>query len=535
MRAWFLRLSAGIATIALGICPAYSQSLPAAEAQAIPDSADLLERLNAAEQRIADLEAANGAATTSDTGIAAASDGTASEDASSEDHKSGETDDAASKQVDDLTKRLEDLQKEWDKHQEALKEASAEAAKKPTFEMGGRIHLDYWDFMQDSEGIEFFEHPDEDDPQYGTDPESRFEFRRVRLEFEGDVPDLMFWRMQLDFNEPREPQMKDVYLGWELPYNQSLIVGHHKRPLGLDHYNSSRFNVFAERPLAVEAFNQDTRRLGVSLNGYTDDRLFHWRQGIYESQQIQDEGGYVGDSLQLGWYGRVGSTPWYDETSGGRGYLHLGLAGAIARPDGDVTDADSNANQARFRTRPMARTDSRWLDTGAIDGAEWFEHVGVETVVNVGSVQFVGEYITAWVQRDATTPGTGPDTFFHGGYVYASYFLTGEHMPWDRETGTLDRVRPLENFFLIDKCSGGTGGGWGAWQLKARYDYLDLTDADVRGGVGNAVTFGMNWWWNPYARVQLDVSRGLIEQHRDVGGFDSGDYWLMGTRFAVDF
>jgi phosphate-selective porin OprO/OprP len=517
-----------------------------------PSVRELLNRLEAAERRIAELEEpgvpAAGTPSDDEPGRATVSGdedesgfgpgkGQPDNDGPAESEGEAEGEGNGDDEGESVTDRLDELRKEWDEYQSGLDEAKAEAAGKPTFDIGGRIHIDHWGFLDDSEGIGFLEHPLPSDPQYGADPESRFLFRRIRLEAEGDVPDLMFWRMQVDFNQPRDPQIKDVYLGWYLPYDNAVAVGNQKRPLGLDAINSSRFNVFMERPLAVEAFNQDARRLGIQLLGYSEDLLFNWRTGVYEQQDVQEAGAYIGDSLQLAWYGRLASTPWYDEASDGRGYLHLAVAGAVSSADGDVflSDADSNANQARFRTRPEARTDNRWLDTGPIDGATAFENLGLESVLNVGSVQFVGEYLTGWVQRDETTEGAGPDVFFHGGYVYASYFLTGEYMPWDRETGQLARVKPLENFFLIDRCTGGTGSGWGAWQVKARYDYLDLTDADVRGGVENNLTFGLNWWWNAYARLQFDVTRGLIEQHRRVGGYDSGDFWVAGTRFNIDF
>ena len=165
--------------------------------------------------------------------------------------------------------------------------------------------------------------------------------------------------------------------------------------------------------------------------------------------------------------------------------------------------------------------------------------MGLESVLNVGALQLTGEYLTTWVQRDASTPGTGPGTFFHGGYVYASYFLTGEYMPWDRTSGTLDRPHILENFFLVDRFCGerrGVAGGWGAWQVAARYSFVDLTDADIAGGVQNDVTLGLNWWWNSYARWQFNMTRGFTDQHRPVGpGLTGGDFLLAGVRFAVDF
>ena len=127
----------------------------------------------------------------------------------------------------------------------------------------------------------------------------------------------------------------------------------------------------------------------------------------------------------------------------------------------------------------------------------------------------------------------------HGYYFYAAYFLTGEHTPWERKSGTLGRVKPFENFFLVNRCCGGYGGGWGAWQIAARYSYGDFSDQDVFGGVGESFTFGMNWWWTPYSRVQFNYINGEIRDRLsgDPGNIPgtSGDYNVFGSRFMVDF
>lgn len=52
----------------------------------------------------------------------------------------------------------------------------------------------------------------------------------------------------------------------------------------------------------------------------------------------------------------------------------------------------------------------------------------------------------------------GPDLSFGGVYCYASYFLTGESMTWDRKSGQLGRVTPFENFFLVRTCDDCTDG-----------------------------------------------------------------------------
>ena len=175
------------------------------------------------------------------------------------------------------------------------------------------------------------------------------------------------------------------------------------------------------------------------------------------------------------------------------------------------------------------------LDTGEIAGAEWYEVLGLETMLNVGAFHLCGEYMCNWVQRDGTTAGTGPDLFFHGAYVQAAYMLTGEHVPYRRSRSTIGRIKPFENFFLVDRCSGGTGTGWGAWQVAARFSHLDLTDEDIRGGVEDNLTLALVWYLNSHASMQFNAIFGDIEQHEPVNGFTDGHFTALGTRLRIDF
>jgi phosphate-selective porin OprO/OprP len=443
-----------------------------------------------------------------------------------------------------VEKQLEELQQGFDKRLQELEDqlskqdkAREEAKKKPTFKLNGRIQLDHWSFPTNEPGIGYLEHPNASAANYGQDPEDRLLFRRIRLEMSGDIPQNMLWRMQVDFNDPSNPAFKDVYFGWSRDDEaRTFLVGNQKRPLGLDALDSSRYTVFAERPLINDAFVEGSRRVGACFYGYSADESVNWRYGVFNLEDISSSGSYVGDSLQLGGYGRLAATPWYDQANDGRNYYHCALAGAVARTDGNVFPGDSNQNEARFRSRPQAQTNTRWFDTGRIAGADAYEILATESRLNIGRFQLTGETMVNFLQRDATTPGTGSNLFFYGFYVYGSYFLTGEHMPYDRTTGTLERVKPYSNFFLFDRLRGcRDGGGWGAWQIAARYDYIDLTDNDITGGIGHHYTLGLNWHWNAYAKLQTNFILGDIRERGPIGGFDGGNYTIWGTRLMADF
>ena len=423
----------------------------------------------------------------------------------------------------DADERLKKLEKGFEKQGKSIEKFDAtlpglvhHGHKNPKIQFFGRIHLDYWAFPDADEGAAILE---------GEDPLDRVEFRRLRIGVKGDLNDNIFYKYEGEFAGGVASQYRDAFIGIkDLPRFNTVIIGNHKRPYGLDHLNSSRFNVFTERPLQVEAFNEDARRLGISSNGVSEDQAWNWRYGLWNQELTQDTVGWQGNHYQSEIAGRLANTAWYDESSGGRGYFHWAVSGSWGTADGGSPD-----NVNRYRTRPEARTASRFLDTGFIDGSEQNSLFGFESVFNVGAFQMVAEYQQAFVNRN---PTVGNDLNFGGGYIQAAYFFTGEHTPWNRKTGTIGRVKPYENFFSVRDGDGLRGNGLGAWQLAARYSYADLQDEDIIGGKGESFTLGLNWWWNPYSRLQANYIVGQTERSPLV---DNADYQIVGIRWMVDF
>ncbi len=396
--------------------------------------------------------------------------------------------------------------------------------------VNGRIHLDYWGFPEDSPGINTMETGDP-----ALDPQDRFINRRVRFGIRGNVPPgNMSYRVELEFSGTDQGQVRDVWLGWDdMLFFDTVRIGNQKRPYGLDHLNSSNFNIFMERPFMIAAGNEDNRRLGILSYGVSENKHFNWRYGAFNLEPIQNDNVIKGDDYQVEATGRIATTWWYDESSCGSRYGHL--AGSIT---GAFTDGNSAFNnQARFRSEPEARTDRPWLNTDRIVGAEAYQVFGLESVLNIGPLQLGGEVMNNWVQRE---DASGNDLHFFGGYMYISYFLTGEHIPWNRGLGILGRVTPHENFMFSDVCRGKGGRGLGAWQVAVRYSYADLNDDDIYGGIGESTTMALNWHWNSHARMQVNYIVGRIVDHRtalNAGGTAilSGDYQIVGTRFIIDF
>ncbi len=128
------------------------------------------------------------------------------------------------------------------------------------------------------------------------------------------------------------------------------------------------------------------------------------------------------------------------------------------------------------------------VDTGVLDGTSLVQTGGLESLWVRGPFSWQSEAMVCFV--DTSTVG---EAFFSGAYSQVGWFLTGEHRPYDRKAGAIDRVIPFQS---VSK----SGGGWGAWEVAARWSYIDVTDGAVLGGAMQNMTVGLNWYVNPYCK-----------------------------------
>ena len=85
--------------------------------------------------------------------------------------------------------------------------------------------------------------------------------------------------------------------------------------------------------------------------------------------------------------------------------------------------------------------------------------------------------------------------------------------------------------FSATKCTSFAVGGAGAFELTFRYDYTDLEDGDIRGGVQDMWTLGLNWHTTPSSRIVTN----LIYMDVEDGPLGSGTLLTFAMRFQVDY
>jgi phosphate-selective porin len=110
-------------------------------------------------------------------------------------------------------------------------------------------------------------------------------------------------------------------------------------------------------------------------------------------------------------------------------------------------------------------------------------------------------------------PGGPQNYLFNGGYVQLAYTLTGENRAYDKRGGTLAREYfgkqgPYENAWIVRDADGHFCWGKGAWEIAARYSYVNLNSGTgldrIQGGIMDGVTLGLNWYVNNNLNVMFD-------------------------------
>jgi phosphate-selective porin OprO/OprP len=116
--------------------------------------------------------------------------------------------------------------------------------------------------------------------------------------------------------------------------------------------------------------------------------------------------------------------------------------------------------------------------------------------------------IAEHVESRVDAPANG-DPRFHGSYLTASWVVTGESRPYIRSAGYAGGIVPTHRY--------------GAWELAARYGYVDLVDGSIDGGILSHWTFGVNWW----ASTQWKVGVSYGDANLDRGGIDDGNTKML--------
>ncbi|SNX59598.1 phosphate-selective porin OprO and OprP [Nitrosomonas ureae] len=413
------------------------------------------------------------------------------------------------------------------------------------------------------------------DPAFGSNTanelNSGMNIRRARLGVEGTFYRIWDYKFEFDFsrgNGSVGSGITDAFVRLNHTDALSYKIGSFKEPFSLEEAASNRFITFIERHMSVNSFvdNPNTYKTGIGANyavtrfqtglAFQTEPIGAWSAAStsVNANGNQSRNNGSGDT---GWegIGRVSGRPWMEDENK---FLHVGIsAGHTAvntqyRADGTMVGEGSNGGGGgmSFVAFPGTNVDrsnvlnTGNLSTGALNdpnrreissydryGAEaWFVHGPFSAQAeflrtNINGVGYDGEHLTGY-------------------YGFVSYFLTGESKAYHVRNGAANRIRPNRPFQW-------NGSGWGAFELAAGYDYIDMNSGVIRGGRADMVRFGFNWYPHSNVKFQANVIHMLdINTARTpitntdgysggagarTNGWNNGDLSAFLTQWTIDF
>ncbi|MFO0979430.1 MAG: porin [Planctomycetaceae bacterium] len=365
--------------------------------------------------------------------------------------------------------------------------------------------------------------------QYGQIQDGS-DFRRARLSAKGSVTELTNYFFQMDFGFIGRPTVTDVWVEQtKVPFFGNVRIGQWKQPFSLEVVSSFRYTTFMERSVLFQPFTP-FRHIAIGFYDYSEDLTNTWAASVFRTGQDQfggtlsSDGGY-GTAERLTWL-----PSWEDE---GKEYLHLGIGHFFNAPPADTVNFRTIPEFFVGANGPGAVGTSGQAVPGGQNGTPFFVatgniHVpyynvlGSELLWVNGPLSVQSEAMVNFVSNNNTT------AVLPGAYAQVGYFLTGEHRPYDRKAGAIDRVIPKSNLTFAGNCC---NPGLGAWEVAGRWSYLDLNDQAIRGGTIMDYTAGVNWYWNPYTKMVFNYVHSIS----DSPTFPESQTDLFGVRAQVDF
>jgi phosphate-selective porin OprO/OprP len=367
----------------------------------------------------------------------------------------------------------------------------------------------------------------------GTVPDlsSGTNFRRLQIGFVGTAFRDWAYNLTLDFagnGVEKSGYIYNAYVEYDGLKPFAIRIGAYTPPGGLEDQTGSGDLLFQERASAVDA--------GRNIAGAPSRSALSL---IYQQGDVFAALSYTGN--------KVGDTGAFDEQQavvGRAAWMAVNTPEFKWLLDADFTHLFKPADTVAG-TVPITTTRSpvsfsagaemvvdnnapKTVNTGGID-AKSVTVFGVESAAEYDALYVQGGWFHYGIERRNTAL---PDPAFHGWYALATWSLTGETHAFDAASASFRGLRPAKGL---------GNGGFGAWELKARYSYLDLDDdpltsaasGGVAGGVQNIWTAGTNWYPTNGIRFSLEYSN-LHTHHVNAPAADlSADEFSLRTQLSL--
>jgi phosphate-selective porin OprO and OprP len=331
----------------------------------------------------------------------------------------------------------------------------------------------------------------------GTLGKNQFLIRRARPIFTGTVFHDFDFNFTPDFggnSATATPVIYDAYLNYH--YNPAFQIegGRFKSPVGLEALQSDGYMVLNERSLASDLV--PNRDIGFMLHGDLFSGRASYAAGILDGapDYTTPTPAPLATDDDKAFAGRLFLQPFKTSDEDYLQGLGFGVGGSYEDDRGTAATSDLTGG---YKTDGQQTFFSYAAGVFA-NGVHW--RLSPQGYYYYGPLSVMGEYAVS--DQEVSSAARSADVRNTAWEGNVGWVLTGEN-------ATYNGVTPLHPFNLHD-------GGWGAWQIVARYSalYVDedafSTPTFATAGSANAArawAVGLNWYLNRDIRVNTSFSR----------------------------
>ncbi|WP_337244699.1 porin [Luteimonas sp. gir] len=322
------------------------------------------------------------------------------------------------------------------------------------------------------------------------------EMRQVRLGAEGTIGALGY-KIDVDFAD-NDVSIKDAYLSWDTRLGNlpaEFYLGNKLKDRAIDSSTTLTRTPFMERNAVASIGAPNSGYFGLGAQMKLIGQNWHYSLG-FTGDDIGNAGAQSDSQT-------VTTRAHWNPIKRAQGFVHLGGWAVYEEFGSDVTSINK-----------VPRIASSFNDNVRVSASS-IADVSRETIwgAELGGTWRSGWAFAEYAERTIASR-TADDVTQKATSVYAGWLLTGEKPGFSARSGVWGTTRVARPV---------TDGGIGAWELAARFDRMDFTDAR-RGGEGDAWTLGVNWYLNNWSRLMLNYVHWTTDnQVGSYRGPDSGN------------
>jgi len=355
---------------------------------------------------------------------------------------------------------------------------------------------------------------------------SGFDFRRIRPTIEGTVLGKYDFRFTPEFGEAKTANatstsgIVDAYIDARFDPSLKLRAGKFKPFVGLERLQGGADIKFIERSYVSNNILPN-RDLGIAIHGDVFAGNLNYAVGIYNGVVDGGDNSTNKDTnVDKEYSARIFTTPFKDSDSAFSG-LGFGLAGTYGNSKGTTTVGSITgiSGLPSYKTAGQQSSFFTYAAGTIADGAR--ERIAPQAYYYYGPLGVIAEYARV---SQAVSNGTSSEKLGNDAWqIAASYFLTGED-------AAFKGVKPKQVF-------SNNGGGWGAWELVARYQENNIDHAafnTAASGAGlryanprtnakaaKSWAAGVNWYLNQNVKVVLNYEQTSFDGGGEINSIGS--------------